>query len=177
MKSWPHFSAGFVLYHRIMAWGRRIQLLQSGVKAPDFRLPRLGGGEITLAEILAGGPALLAFFKVTCPVCQLTLPFLARIHSPAVAVYGISQNDAEDTAQFNREFGVTVPMLLDSEEGFEVSNAFGISSVPTLFLVEPEGVISRVVEGWQKKEIDWLGERAGVAAIRASDNVPAWKAG
>ena len=92
-------------------------------------------------------------------------------------MYGISQNDAEDTREFNREYGVTFPTLLDSEEGFEVSNAFGISSVPTLFLVERDGAISRVVEGWRKQEIEWLGERAGVAAIRASDNVPAWKAG
>jgi peroxiredoxin len=160
-----------------MAWGRRLQLLQSGAKAPDFRLPRLDGGEITLAEIIAGGPALLAFFKVTCPICQLTFPFLERIHSPAAPVYGISQNNAEDTAEFNREFGVTFPALLDSQERFEVSNAFGISTVPTLFLVERDGTVSHVVEGWQKKEIEWMGERAGVAAIRVSDNVPAWKAG
>jgi sulfite exporter TauE/SafE len=72
---------------------------------------------------------------------------------------------------------VTFPALLDSQEGFEVSNAFGISTVPTLFLVERDGTVSHVVEGWQKKEIEWLGERAGVAAIRVSDNVPAWKAG
>ena len=152
-------------------------MLQSGVLAPEFRLPLLGGGEIGLAEIVAGGPALLAFFKVNCPVCQLTLPFLERIHTPAAPVYGISQNGAKDTREFNRKFGVTFPTLLDSEEGFEVSNAFGISTVPTLFLVERDGAISHVVEGWQKKEIEWLGERAGVAAIRASDNVPAWKAG
>jgi hypothetical protein len=77
-----------------------------------------------------------------------------------------------------REFGVTFPMLLDSEDAdFPASNAYGISSVPTTFLVERDGTLSRVIEGWQKAEIERLGTLARVAVIRASDNVPAWKAG
>jgi hypothetical protein len=77
-----------------------------------------------------------------------------------------------------QEFGVTFPMLLDSEEDdFPASNAYGISSVPTMFLVERDGTLSRVLEGWQKAEIERLGDLAGVAVFRAGDNVPAWKAG
>ncbi len=85
---------------------------------------------------------LLAFFKVTCPVCQLTVPFLERLHaSGGIAICGISQNDAADTREFNTYFGATYTTLLDSEdEGFPVSNLYGISSVPTMFLVEPDGV-------------------------------------
>ena len=41
------------------------QLLEAGAKAPEFRLPQLDGGDISLAEIVARGPALLAFFKVS----------------------------------------------------------------------------------------------------------------
>jgi peroxiredoxin len=159
------------------AWKQR-QLLKEGARAPDFRLPRLDGDETPLAGIVTGGPALVAFFKVTCPVCQLTFPFLGRIHSPALAVCGISQNDAADTREFNREFGVAFPVLLDSEDsGYPVSNAFGISSVPTMFLVEKDGSVSRVIEGWRKREIEWLGEKAGVKPFRPSDYVPEWKAG
>lgn len=139
---------------------------------------------MSLAEILAGGPALLVFFKISCPVCQMTLPFLERIHeagngaAPGLAIYGISQNDAEDTREFMREFGVRFPMLLDREEDdFPASNAYCVSSVPTSFLVEPDGAIARVIEGWQKAEIERLGTLAGVAVLRAGDNVPAWKAG
>ncbi len=162
-----------ISYHRIMR-----RLLETGAKAPEFRLPLLGGGETTLGDIAAHGPALLVFFKVTCPVCQLTLPFLERIKAGALRIFGISQNDAGDTLEFHREFGVTFPTLLDTEEsGFPVSNAFGISSVPSMFLVECDGTISHVVEGWQKKEIEWLGGKAGVRPFRPSENVPAWKAG
>jgi peroxiredoxin len=162
-----------------MALWKRRRLLEPGVRAPEFRLPRLDGGEASLGELTAGGPALLVLFKVTCPVCQLTLPFLERIHAAgSLPIFGISQNDAEDTREFNSEFGITFPVLLDTEEsGFPVSDAFGISSVPSMFLVEFDGTISHVIEGWRKKEIEWLGGKAGVTPFRPLDHVPEWKAG
>ena len=163
-----------------MAFRRRqLRLLDTGNRAPEFRLPLLGGGEAALSDLIAAGPVLLAFFKVSCPICQLTFPFLERLHKAGtLAIYGISQNDAEDTREFNQEFQVTFPTLLDTEEtGFEASNAFGISSVPTIFLVEPGGAISRVIEGWRKTEIEWLGSKVGVRAILPGERVPDWKAG
>lgn len=149
------------------------RLLAVGAKAPDFRLPRLDGGAVSLVEILTGGPALLAFFKVSCPVCQLTFPFLERVHQAgALPVYGISQNDAEDTRAFAKRFRTTFPMLLDSENsGFEVSNAYGISSVPTMFLVERDGSIQQAMLGWRRDEMMALG------AVGPDDKVPQWKAG
>ena len=146
---------------------------------PDVRLKLLSGGDVSLREIAARGPALLAFFKISCPVCQLTFPFLERLHAAGtLAVYGISQNDARDTRDFNEDFGVTFPALLDDEDdGFPASNAFGISSVPTLFLVEPGGAISHVIEGWRKKEMEFLATKAGAPVFRQGDNVPEWKAG
>ena len=156
------------------------RLLDSGSRAPDFRLPLLAGGHTTLAEILARGPALLAFFKVTCPICQLTFPFLERLHAAGtLPVFAISQNDPADTREFHAEFGVTFPTLLDTEEsGFAVSNAYGIASVPTLFLVERDGAISSVIEGWRKKDMAALGARAGASLFRPGDEyVPEWKAG
>jgi peroxiredoxin len=155
------------------------KLLSPGARAPEFRLARLDGGESTLHDLLANAPVLLAFFKISCPVCQMTFPYLDRLHSPtALPIYGVSQNGEEDTRAFNRHFGVTFPTLLDSEEnGFPVSSAFGISSVPTMFLIERDGTISRVIEGWVKQDIEALAAIAGIAIFRQGENVPAWKAG
>jgi peroxiredoxin len=146
---------------------RRVpQLLETGSRAPDFRLPLLDGGEAALSGLIAGGPVLLAFFKITCPVCQFTLPFLDRLR-----VYGISQNDADDTREFREHFRLTMPVLLDAgDQGYPASNAYGISSVPTLFLVERDGTVSKVIEGWRKKEMAALG-------VQVPSNVPEWKAG
>ena len=155
------------------------KLLAAGARAPEFRMPLLGGGETTLAEILAGGPALLAFFKISCPVCQMTFPFLQRIYAAGGArIFGVSQNDAGDTREFNQEFGVAFPTLLDSEEdGFPASNAYGISSVPTLFLVEPGGRIGNVIEGWRKQDMEQLAGPAIATLFRPGEYVPEWKAG
>jgi peroxiredoxin len=161
-----------------MAAQKQHRLRDTGSRAPDFRLPRLEGGDAALTDLISHGPVVLAFFKVTCPVCQLAFPFLERLSAGTLPIYGISQNGDQDTREFNRQFGVTFPMLRDTEEGgFAASNAFGISSVPTLFLIELDGTISRVIEGWRKKEIEWLGAKAGVVPFRQGDNVPEWKAG
>jgi peroxiredoxin len=162
-----------------MAAGKQRKLADAGSRAPDFRLPRLDGGTVALEEILANGPALIAFFKTTCPVCQFTFPFLERIHQPGtLSVYAISQDDARDTLEFNRQFGLAIPTLLDAARGgYAVSNAFGISSVPTAFLIARDRSISRVIEGWDKREIEWLGRQAGVEVFRQGDNVPEWKPG
>ncbi len=162
-----------------MAARSQHKLLAAGTRAPAFRLQRLDGGEVQLQDLLANGPVLVAFFKVNCPVCQLTFPFLERIHKAGgLAIYGISQNGAPDTHSFNREFGITFPMLLDSEDDdFPASNAYGISSVPTLYLIASDGKIARVIEGWSKRDIEQLGADSGFTVFHATDNVPALKAG
>ncbi len=162
-----------------MAARRQNQLLKVGARVPEFRLARLEGGEAGLQDILANSPALLAFFKISCPVCQLTFPYLDRIHTPGrLPIYGVSQNDEDDTQYFKERFEIGFPTLLDREEnGFPVSNLFGISSVPTMFLIERDGTVSRVIEGWVKQEIESLAHLAGVAPFRNGDNVPQWKAG
>jgi len=122
-------------------------------------------------------PRCSRFYKVNCPVCQLTLPYLERIEaSGRLPVFAISQNDADDSRAFQpalRRYHAYAARCRG--ERLSVSNAFGISSVPTLFLVEPDGAVARVIEGWQKKEIEKLGAEAGVNPFREGDSVPDWE--
>jgi peroxiredoxin len=150
-----------------------------GAPAPSFSLAALAGPPRSLEEILAGGPALLAFFKISCPVCQLTVPYLERLaKNDALQVIAISQDDARATSEFAGRFGLTFPLLLDaSADDYPASNAYGISSVPTLFVIEPDGIISRAFAGFSKRDFEQLGARAGVAPFGPEDHVPEWKAG
>jgi peroxiredoxin len=161
-------------------WGRKTKVMPAvGVLAPEFELASLAGGSRSLHQILSSGPALLAFFKISCPVCQLTFPFLERLAAnSAFQVIGISQDDAGDTESFMRRFGVTFPVLLDqSKDGYPVSNGYGISSVPSMFLVERDGRISGAFNGFSKRDLEDLGARAAVAPFRPGEQVPEWKAG
>jgi peroxiredoxin len=161
-------------------WGQRKKaVLEAGARAPSFRLKNLDGAMVSLEELLSRGPALLAFYKISCPVCQLTFPYLERLAAgSAIQIVGISQDDIGATQGFNRHFGVTFPTLLDqAKESYPASNAFGITNVPTMFLVEQDGHIASAVSGFSKRDLEALGKRAGVVPFRADESVPEWKAG
>ena len=160
-----------------MRW-KKPEMLQAGARAPDFRLQDLNGQTQLLQEILGRGPALLAFFKVSCPVCQFTFPFLQRLHESArgVAIIGVSQDQAASTREYNAEFGVAFPTLLD-DAGYSVSNAFGLDTVPSLFLIEPDGAISLSGRGFVKKDLEALGQRLGVAPFREDERIPEYTPG
>lgn len=160
-------------------FSRKKSMLEAGAPAPTFRLTGLDGQKKSLAEILANGPAVLAFYKVSCPVCQLTFPFLERMAaSESLQMIAISQDDDSSTRSFNQRFSVHFPTLLDSsKEGYPASNAFGISTVPSLFVVEKDGQIAKAFSGFSKRDLEAVGERAGVKPFRPDENVPEWKAG
>lgn len=165
-----------------MASAKENQALIAGQRAPDFQLDDLNGGKKTLSELLAETPVFVAFFKVSCPTCQFTLPFLERMYrGPAgggTKMFAVSQDEAEATREFHREFGITMPTLLDSaRRGYPASNAYLLSYVPTMFLIEQDGTISWSLVGFHKKELEALGAKLGVAPFRPEERVPEMKSG
>jgi peroxiredoxin len=160
----------------------RRPLAKTGDQAPSFELNRFGEGSATLESLCAQGPVVLAFFKISCSTCQFAFPFLERLHKgagkDAPRIVAISQDDAEGTAEFHREYGITMPTLLDEEStGYAASDAYGITHVPSMFLVEPSGKISWSSVGFVKAEMEELGERFGVKPFRKDEYVPSSKAG
>jgi peroxiredoxin len=162
--------------------------LKAGTKAPDFTLPTIDGGKFRLREELARGPVVLSFFKVSCPVCQYAFPFLQRIFQAYtgknVNLVGVSQNTGKDTAAFLREFGVTFPVLLDDPSHYSVSNAYGLTNVPTTFWIGQEGEIEISSVGWMKDEIEQINRKAAASSsqtirpvFQPTEQVPAFRAG
>lgn len=154
-------------------------ILGPGMHAPGFELKDLAGQIKSLTQILEKGPVLLAVFKVSCPVCQFTVPFLERLSkNDGVQVIGISQDDSKSTKAFQERFRVTFPTLLDEgREGYPVSNALGISTVPTMFVVETDGTISKSFAGFSKPDFEQIGKRINVRPFRPDEYVPEFKAG
>jgi peroxiredoxin len=144
--------------------------------APDFTLRNLNGESRGLRSILAGGPVVLAFFKIDCPTCQLTLPFLQRIADRgAQRVIAVSQDDREGTLEFHNEFRISLDTVIDEESSrYAVSRAYGVTNVPTLFSVGAEGTIVDSIHGFDKARLD---ELAGGGLFTDADRVPAYKPG
>jgi len=148
------------LLHRLSRWiGTEAPLttLEIGQSAPGFSLKALDGQEYSLASRLERGPVVLAFFKISCPVCQFTLPFLERLFerygSDSVSCLGVSQDDVRSTKEFNQEYGVKFPTLID-EPGYPASNAYGLTNVPTIFLVARDGRVMVQCLGFSRSDLE-----------------------
>jgi peroxiredoxin len=137
--------------------------LTAGSKAPDFDLKTLDGKRFTLHEELAHRPVVLAFFKVSCPVCQYAFPFLERLHKAydpqKVTLVGVSQDDAKATSAFIKDFGITFPVLLDLHDTYPVSNAYGLTNVPSVFYIGKDGEIEVSSVGWVKSDFEEIARR------------------
>ncbi len=162
--------------------------LATGTKAPQFELKTLNGKQFSLQVELARGPVVLAFFKVSCPVCQFAFPYLERLHKAykqsGYTLVGVSQNDAKETAAFNQEFGVTFPVLLDDTNKYPVSNAYGLTNVPTEFWIAQDGEIELSSVGWLKADFEEFNRRMSDAGkiklmplFTAGESVPDFRAG
>ena len=131
----------------------------TGQKAPGFSLRDANGQTFSLKDALQKGPVVAAFFKSSCPVCQFTFPFLERLYKTYggknATIWGISQDDARDTKEFCAEYGVTFPVLLD-EEGYPASNQYGLTNVPTFFLIDSDGTVKVSCLGFGKLEIEQI---------------------
>src|SRR5262245_19174351 len=159
----------------------------AGNPAPNFSLKSLDSKEFSLAGALKKGPVVLAFFKVSCPVCKFTFPFLERLYqrykSGSLTFLGISQDNASASRNFAKEFGVTFPILLD-DSSYTVSNAYGLSMVPTVFLIEPDGTTKISSMGFVKTDLesiaDSLADRQNLTrtpVFLKTESIPASKPG
>lgn len=161
--------------------------IEAGHKAPGFVLEGLDGQRHSLSKALEKGLVVVAFFKVSCPVCQFTFPFLERLHDTygetKLTIWGISQDDATDTKDFCKEFDITLPMLND-DEGYPASNAYGLTNVPSIFLIEPGGKVKVSCVGFDKAQLEAIARELArfsqttpIPLFQPGESVPAHKPG
>ena len=106
-------------------------------------------------------PGVLFFYKVTCPTCQLAAPVAERFAAAIPGRFvGVGQDPREKLDQFAEELGTSF-VAVEDQPPYEVSNAYGVRTVPTLFVLD-EGTVVEVVESWDRE--GWNG-----AARRASE--------
>ena len=153
--------------------------LPVGKTAPDFSLATVKGEDFRLSEAVADGPVVLAFYKASCPTCQLTFPFLQRIYAesrnnPRLRIVGISQDEIEETKTFIDQLGIGFEVLID-EHPYAVSSAYGVEFVPTIFVVGENGKIELSDYGFSKATLSEIGKPGQV--FSPNDGLPATRPG
>lgn len=166
-------------WFRNLFGGKSMAALTAATAAPDFTLKTTDGKQFSLRDALARGPVVLAFFKISCPVCQYAFPFLERIHkahgSKGATIIGVSQDNQRDTLAFMKEYGVTFPVLLDDTNSYTVSNAYGLTNVPTVFWIGQDGQVEISSVGWSRSDMEAIHRRT--AELNKTAAVPLFKAG
>ncbi len=144
-------------------------MLKTGNAAPAFTLEGTDGQKHRADEIKAKGLGFLAIIKVTCPTCQYALPFLERVYQKIkearIPFWGIVQDPMDKAKEFAKQYGTTFPYLID-DNPYAVSKSFGISIVPTWFVVDGDLKIIAFGESWVREEYvklaTLLAEKTGV---------------
>lgn len=164
-----------------------MEVIAPGKMAPLISLKMLGGQTASLKDALRKGPVVAAFFKVSCPTCQFSAPFWERLHETYgggnFTFWGISQDDAADTRDFCKELDVDFPILIE-DPGYSISNQYGITHVPSVFLISQDGKIEQASVGFSKVDLEQIASVAATSTgakltplFKPSENVPAIKPG
>lgn len=136
----------------------------AGDMAPDFTLPRDGGGTITLSALRPGKTVVYFYPKDDTPGCTTeALDFTARKEAFAAAgttVIGISKDSLASHDKFCRKHGLGI--VLASDEGGTVCEDWGVWVEKNMygkkyfgveratFLIDGEG---RVARSWPKVKV------------------------
>jgi len=150
-------------------------------------MPPLGIGEPAPpvpGVVFGDGPVGLFFYKVTCPTCQLAAPKMVAFERAYPSrVVGIGQDPSDLLDGFGELHGMAIRSLEDRPP-YDVSNAYGIVSVPTLVVVGDDGTVIESVGAWDRDGFNRASERIaqalGVEAAvvsEPSDGLPSFKPG
>jgi peroxiredoxin len=118
--------------------------LTAGTPAPDFCLPGLDGGELSLQDY-RGRRVLLVFSDPNCGPCDALAPDLELIHrrasDPQVAM--ITRGSLEVNRAKVAEHDLTFPIGL--QRRWEISRAYGMFATPIGYMIDEQGVVAAPV--------------------------------
>ncbi|NWG25266.1 MAG: peroxiredoxin [Pseudorhodoplanes sp.] len=136
-------------------------MLALGAKAPAFRLPRDGGGEVSLADFRGRKLALFFYPRADTAGCTREAADFSSLYkdfeNTGTAVLGVSADPVKKLDAFKRKHGLSVPLA--SDESQAILKAYGVWAeksmygrtfmgiVRTTYLIDPAGRIARV---WEK---------------------------
>jgi peroxiredoxin/outer membrane lipoprotein-sorting protein len=122
----------------------------TGTPAPDFTLSDLNGKGWKLSE-LRGKTVLLDFWATWCMPCRVDMPHIEALHREfkdrGLIVLGVNAEDSQQPASFLQEQGYTFPTLSDA--GYAVAKQFQVQVIPTLIVIDKQGMISDFFLGSQ----------------------------
>jgi peroxiredoxin len=124
-----------------------------GQPAPDFALRSLSGENIRLSEHL-GEVVVINFWATWCGPCRQEMPALDELYAKyklaGMTLLGVNIDDgnaAERAAEMAHGLKLSYAVLFDDRK--EVARAFDVSAMPLTVMIDREGVVRQVYEGFR----------------------------
>jgi peroxiredoxin Q/BCP len=133
-------------------------------KAPNFRLPRDGGGEVSLADFKGRKLVLYFYPKADTPGCTVEAKDFSKLAAAfgraGTEVLGVSADPVPKQDKFKAKHGLSI--MLGSDETHEMLLAYGVWAKKTLYgrsymgilrntyLIGPDGRFARI---WEKVKV------------------------
>ena len=143
------------------------KLLPSGSRAPTFTIPDIQDNPVSMDQYLGKSPIVLSFWSIYCDSCVEEMISLQKLEDKyqgqGLVILAVNEDIRVPIERIRRYVErlekfrekITYPLLFD--EGSEVFNAFGATSLPTLILINREGNIAGYSSGFDpEEEIDLL---------------------
>jgi len=152
---WIVIGTGWIILNRVPQGEDETEdidraLPQVGYLAPALEGVTLSGTPIRLDDS-RGKVVLVNFWATWCPPCRLEMPALqalyARYQGQRFEILAVNLQEQDDrVSAFVDEMGLTFPVIIDRSG--DLSNAYSVTSLPTTFIVDREGIIrDRIVGG------------------------------
>ena len=132
----------------------RTGMVNVGEEAPDFHLEGLDGSEIRLSDYRGKG-IFLNFWGTYCPPCEKEMPYMEnqfeRFQELGVEILAVNVNESNlSVSAFVNRYDLTYPIPMD-RNGLVV-DAYGIRPLPTTFLIDENGIVTKRITGGMTEE-------------------------
>ncbi len=122
--------------------------------APDFTLPRVGGGYFTLSS-LKGKVIILDFWATRCPPCRMEIPEFIELYDKyrdaGLEIVGVCLEREAMVRPFAEQAGINYTLVLADQR---ISQQYGgIRYIPTTFIIDRRGNISEKYIGYTSGKI------------------------
>ena len=145
--------AGLVLgAAALVKFGPKIEGVEIGKRAPDYRAPRLGTTDsVSLHQEAKGQVTLVNIWATWCIPCRAEMPAMEKLYQQLgpqglrIIAVSIDEADAKDVQQFVQELGLSFEILHD--QSGDIQRVYQTTGVPESFLLDKNGVIVKKVIG------------------------------
>jgi len=117
------------------------RIMLTGSRAANFALKSLEGEPVVLDQT-RGKVVVLDFWATWCPPCREELPFIEKLRGEfagQVQFLGINDEDSGTVKDFLRKHTYEMTVLMDGKR--QVHRQYGVSSIPTMLIIDKQGVI------------------------------------